>query len=282
VALLNPPEILPNLAHAMYVRITEAGPMDEVALSRCFVRVKADAVHFDITLDALVRLGILRTARGRLEIARSDVHFSDAILASVAGCDAHEMWNPGTSGDAVTQVGSMDLARGLAWFMQQDLFRMSGRWDPPLGVNQLQVDQLGRTLVFTNDTRWNSFVRWSLYLGCALPLYASAQVRLFPDPTRLIRNYVRALPVGSSSVESFIDALSARFPFLDRGTLFEAVAAKVSSVRNPKELSYALSLALLRLEREKCIGLRDPDDAPKLVFRHGSRTSTYSRIDVLS
>lgn len=113
-----------------------------------------------------------------------------------------------------------------------------------------------------NDTKQTAWRRWMGFLGLAVQL--PVRLSFHPDVTRRVDIELRraALPTGVPlPVETVLQTLAQRMPYLDRGTLRARVAATASLKDDPKRLSHLLSAALRELHDEGRIELDRRGDA---------------------
>lgn len=100
------------------------------------------------------------------------------------------------------------------------------------------------------------------FLGLAVQL--PVRLSFHPDVTRRVDIELRraALPTGVPlPVETVLQTLAQRMPYLDRGALRARVAATASLKDDPKRLSHLLSAALRELHDEGRIELDRRGDA---------------------
>ncbi|MFO0822548.1 MAG: protein DpdG [Gemmataceae bacterium] len=163
-------------------------------------------------------------------------------------------------------VPASDFTRGLAWCLAMDPLRLHGNgYDP---VNRLELDTLPADVeVFRNDTRWNGFKAWSVFLGFGwLARYPKAGT-LVVDPAPAIREALPAVFGGAARLtqKDFVERLREQLPVLDGGRYRRAVEEKLVRGLWPEpksgEASPSLSLALHRLRAEGVLefeNLADP------------------------
>jgi hypothetical protein len=264
MALLNPPGILPTAMWAVARLVADGRPMNikqaQALLSPTPLRGREDGTAFELAVDSLRELGLLRAERdgvlqlrGPLAPAAADdfAAFAADLRAAALAPDA----NTGI-GDNDGQRGPRDLTRALVWFLSLDPL------GEPLAHRDVERRQQGALpqrvgLPFRNDTRWNSFTFWGPALGLVTqPLLATTGPRrLVPDPTGAVRQVMlSSWKVGDRPrVRSFVERLLGELPVLPGG----AYARALGIAHDPDRLDPATSFALvcgnhqgwLRLER---------------------------------
>lgn len=113
-----------------------------------------------------------------------------------------------------------------------------------------------------NPTKQTSWRRWMSFLGLAVDL--PVRLSFHPNVTRrLAIELERAeLPVEVPlPIETVLQAIAQRMPYLDRGPLRARVAARISLKDEPARLSHLLSSALRELHDENRIVLERRGDA---------------------
>jgi hypothetical protein len=166
--------------------------------------------------------------------------------------------------------GARDLTRALAWYLAQNPLQPPAPWNDPGGVDVAQEQQFGvGEGVFSNDTRWGAFERWSTFLGFSAHLPRGGKAVLVPDPTEVVRHVIGSvLSTQRLEIGVAIEELGQRIPVLDGGTYRREVEARMrpEAVRSASDLlSPSLAHALLRLRDERVIMLEDLADAPLKV-----------------
>jgi hypothetical protein len=304
MALLFPPEILPNVARTLFRALQAADgfglPQDELAKSvapaalprRAGTPPGPGTRGFERTLTGCLALGLFdrdgdiirlhpdlpdvtRDRRRRDENFRPLVR--DLVLRDAMN---HGLWD--------SSEGARDLTRALAWYLAQNPLRPPAVWNEPGGIQVVEVEQFGADgeRVFSNDTRWNSFCRWATFLGFGRYLPRDGKDILIPDPTDVIRHTVPSLLTEKrKEIGIVIEELGQRIPVLDGGSYRREVESRMKpeAVRGATNLlSPSLAYALLRLRDERVIVLEDLADAPlkiRLPEKFGpERTITHASL----
>jgi len=285
MSLLNPPQILPNMA-LVIARALVHSPDGRLAVpdlargvSPSTLRVERETNQeggraFNLTLDACERIRLIEVSDGVARIhpvvtrclsakGEFDSAFASVLLDLVLAEELNgDLW--------ASQEGARDLSRALAWWLAQDPRDPPAAWGRPDGVDVAQDRQfINSDRLFSNGTRWGSFVRWARFLGLAEELSTG----LIPDPTRAIRAVLNDVledlrSGGLLPVADFLGRLGRRLPILDGGPYRKAVEERMraNTVPTGLALSPALSHALLRLRDERRVRLESLADAPNRFF----------------
>jgi hypothetical protein len=164
------------------------------------------------------------------------------------------------SEDEAEFSGASDLTRALAWMLIQDPFNFPNTLEE---VESLQSKQGIEPKPFVNNTRWNGFEEWSVFLGMAIV----AGGRLTPNPALALSCFLDEIVNGRSELSQaeFLEGVAATFPVLDGGYLRRKVEEEIKnpwSIMAPTDLSPSLSMALLTLEAQQVLRLEMRSDAP--------------------
>jgi hypothetical protein len=303
MALLNPPQILPAVARVLFRALQAADgfglPRAELAKSVAPAalpqrdRSESDngSKGFDDTLTACLMIGLFdrdgdvirlhpelpshaRDRRQRDQHLRSMIR--DLVLSDAVN---YGLWD--------STEGARDLTRALGWYLTQNPLQPPAPWNEPGGVDVAQEQEFGAgERVFSNDTRWGAFERWSTFLGFGFHLPRGGKAVLVPDPTEVVRHVIDSvLSTQRLEIGVAIEELGQRIPVLDGGTYRRDVEARMrpEAVRSASDLlSPSLAHALLRLRDERVIVLEDLADAPlkvRLPERFGpERTITHASL----
>lgn len=168
--------------------------------------------------------------------------------------------------------GQEDFARATAWFLTQ-----SPRHPLAFATNyktklQEQLDpEAAPPFDLTSSDRWNTFTYWLRYLGYGQVIADRAMV---PDPTAALRRHLPSAMGGAADlpIGAFLINLASAVVVFEQGRMrrFIEAEAKPGFQREPQRLSKSTSFALLRLEREGLIRLRDPSDADVMFLDLGA------------
>lgn len=303
MALLNPPQILPNVAVVLFraLRSAEAyqttkEELEKIVAPASLPRGEGAALGpgskgFDDTLTACVVIGLferdgdivslhprlpehVRDRRREPDIRRL---MRDLLLAEELNFG---LWD--------TTEGARDLTRALAWYLAQDPLRAPGGWNEPNGVDVVQEAQFAAgERVFSNDTRWGAFDRWTSFLGFGLRIPRDGKSVLVPDPTPVLRDVLgEVLTESRADVASFVEEVGRRLPVLDSGIYRREVEARMrpdAVAGSADQVSPSLAHALLRLRDERVVVIEDLADAPmKMRIPEGfgpERTVTHVSLD---
>jgi hypothetical protein len=294
MALLDPPQILPNAAEVIYRYLLQAEKQTErretlvAVLSPASLEQNLGQPGSKVIDDTLRACEQIRLTSSDADAIRLNPDLPDYALNRRTGKHTFRyllrklILTPELNdGDWGSQKGARDLTYSLAWYLRQDLYSAPALWDlhPLLQSVQLaQQQQLGGTVLIVNDTRWGAFMRWSTYLGFAVHHALDGKAYLVPDPTVAVRDALADCCVGKRGevdLPSVIDSVAEQLPVLDRGTYRKEVELHLhpDSLAQvpPGTLSTSLGHALRRLEDSKVITLSDRADAPsKVTFTNES------------
>jgi hypothetical protein len=286
MALLNPPQILPNVARVLFraLQAAESYALSKDELSRMVAPSAlprgedAPRDHgsrgFDDTLAACLTIGLFDRGGDLITVnpalpdyardrRRRDQHFRslvrDLVLSEAVN---YGLWD--------STEGARDLTRALAWFLAQNTLRPPGPWNEASGVDVVQEHQFSAgERVFSNDTRWGAFDRWATFLGFGRHLPRDGKDVLVPDPTAVLREAAPAvLTTQRQEIGVVVEELGRRIPVLDGGVYRREVEARMrpETVQSSGDLlSPSLAHALFRLSDERVILLEDLADAPMKV-----------------
>jgi hypothetical protein len=243
LALVAPPSVLsdgkPDMARKTLTRWKQLGFFRDVngmiALGEPIARIATD------DLDGL-RVAVLRLI------------LSPENNATVLGED-------GQDGEGSKAA---DCTRALAWALIQDPYCFPSTYK---GGESLHDKQGVKPKVFINDTRWNGFAEWAVFLGIAW----FALQNLVPTPAFAIRKMVDDvfLDAGELPQAEFFVRLAQLLPIVDGGNYRKVVEAQISRPwrrESLNEISPSLSAALLSLEAEGTFRLETRSDAPNRML----------------
>ncbi len=240
IGLVAPPAMLsdakPDMARRTLTRWLQLG---------FFSGGKSEPIHLSEALESLdpkdshrVRSAILRIVCSRK---------NNTALHSAAVEDEGEF------------SGASDLTRALAWMLIQDPYSFPNTVEE---AESLQSKQGIEPKPFINNTRWNGFEEWSVFLGMAIV----AGDRLTPNPALAISWFLGEIANGRSELSQaeFLDAVATALPVLDGGYLRRAVEDGIKNpwaIMSPTDISPSLSIALLTLEAQQLLRLEMRSDA---------------------
>jgi hypothetical protein len=181
------------------------------------------------------------------------------------------------AGETLVTTGAREFTRIQAWLYTHDplgkAFIWGGADKQRRGVQQAQSQS--RNFV-VNNTRWNAFRRWSLYLGLSRQDGATT-AGVIPDPTVAILDELADLrgDTPQRPLSEFRTELGKRLPVLDTGAYRKAVLADLGQQDDEATLSRPLVLALTRLERRGLVTLEQLADYAGATFELGVRKVTH-------
>ena len=276
---LNQPDISPAVAEAIYRQLRGApgGHLSEETVRRRVVPdglgSLAGTTMFVSTLRELKAIAALvDDATGNLALNARDGRADATSMAAIirqAAMDAErdrDVWERDEDGYLVL-TGALDFVRAIAWLLSLPLEDAPYAWQNAdrLSAADLQRQQLP-DLVVLNEERWRPFTRWAVYLGFA----TNAGGGLIPDPTRAVREALRAMYGGRRSewvtFDRALDDLAGALPVLDTG-IYRRAVVEHGAPGAGGTVSASLTLAFRRLEKAKDIQLDvGAGDAAKVVF----------------
>lgn len=286
MALLNPPQILPNVARVIFRALQQADdrgvPKDDLAgLVAPASLPRGEGASpgigskgFEDTLNACVTINLIERRDDLIRLhpdlppvardrRRREAAFAPLVLDLVLDDRInHDLWG--------STEGARDLTRAIAWWLAQDPLNPPASWNEPGGADVAQERQMsGGERIFSNDTRWGAFDRWATFLGLASHLPRAGKSILVPDPTAAMRGLLSdVLPTARLPILEFLEQLAERLPVVDGGSYRRSVEERMrpESVRSsPEALSPSLSHALLRLRDEQLLRIEDLADAPTKI-----------------
>jgi len=303
MALLNPPQILPNVAAVLLrtVRGSEGQQISREELERAAApsalqRGEGGASGpgskgFDDTLTACIVIGLFERNG---DVIGLDPRLSDNVRDRRKEPDPRRLLRELVLAEQLnfglwdSAEGARDLTRALAWYLAQDPLRSPGGWNEQGGVDLVQEAQFAAAeRVFSNDTRWGAFTRWATFLGFAVRLPRETKTVLVPDPTVAVRDVAAALlSSGRVEINAFVEELGRTLPVLDGGEYRRSVESRMrpdAVAASTDQLSPSLAHALLRLRDERFLVIEDLADAPmKMRLPRGfgpERTVTHVSLE---
>jgi len=161
----------------------------------------------------------------------------------------------------------------LAWLMIQDSSSIEQlEWSGQ--VNTLIRSDLNNSLGeldLTSNPPWQNFYYWCNYFGFANKSFIGKNIYIMPDPTEAISYELKFIFNDSKElkINDFLKRLSSKIPVLELGSARNKVLENIREGLHLSEnqLSYATSLALLRLEERQVIKLEQKSDADSMTLK---------------
>jgi hypothetical protein len=303
MALLNPPQILPNVAVVLFRAVRSADGYDlkreeleRTAAPAALPRGEGAAAGpgskgLDDTLDACVVFNLFEQEGESVRLHPQlpedirDRRREPDLRRLIRGLILKEDLNFGLWDST---EGARDLTRALAWYLAQDPLRAPGAWNEPHGVDIVQERQFpAGERVFSNDTRWGAFDRWASFLGFGVHIPRDNKSVLLPDPTEAVRDVLPdVLARNRQQAAPVVEELGRRIPVLDSGKYRREVEDRMrpdAVIASADQLSPSLTHALLRLRDERALVIEDLADAPmKMRLPEGygpERTITHLSLE---
>jgi hypothetical protein len=183
------------------------------------------------------------------------------------------------AGASIEEVS--DLALGLTWFLQSNPtspihLSWHGFTEIPAKAS---TNRGSKDPAINNGEQWVAFQRWALELGVARKVDDSSCKVLIPDASTAIRDQLPFLPIESRA-KGWVDSLLERLPILGHKS-FRAFLPDTNYAET-EALAPALSLGLLKLEKQGIIKLSGADDGEGVLVLGLSSGRQVGRIQVRS
>jgi len=173
-----------------------------------------------------------------------------------------------------------ELALTVAWFLEQDVLKAPGTWDEwSIALSKQNIANLLRI----NDVKYGNFAYWAPYLGLAQVLDTPEHgKRILPDPTECLRRILSNC-LGKQGVfvplSEALQAVAKRCPVLEGGHFRERLRIQLGERQGGwQELSSSTAHALLRLEGEGLLVLRDKADAATTQLKVGGESRRVAEV----
>ncbi len=276
MTLPNLTAFTPQLAYAVCEALHQLGGEESLARLRQWLSPEriypADArpqtvgqgLGDTLTFCELAGLVSVQDDRVHLQIDMSDL---DGFRWSLLDRLVHPSMNEELFNESPSNgIRSHELTRALTWFCQLD--PTMGPFGTGTSNNFERLLPAGPLRLVQNNTRWNVFDRWSVFLGFAWRL----KDNLIPDPTRALLHVLdELLPPGNTvAFPAFMAAMAKRLPVLDGGAYHQGYVEAFQVPWDARVVSPALTLALMRLEKKGELVLKTVSDAESRTLRLGS------------
>lgn len=279
---------MPSVLIVVHNLLAQEGPMPiQQIIDLCAPESCGDASQVRQTINTWVRLGFF----GKSEDEK--VSFSKAISKNEKAREAlprvarRLVLSPDNNANLWTAEGggSGDFTRSLAWLVAQDVYKTELVGWPQ--TQKLVQRQLGRDIIFQNDTRWPGLKAWASFLGFGwISKFPSGAFII--DPTEAVRD---ALPEvfnkrSKMTAEQFVRELAQSIPVLDSGDFRNGVESKLSEHGSwhPQPegcISTSLSRSILRLIHEGILVGENQADAGsrlRLIGHAQKEIETFSHL----
>ena len=169
-----------------------------------------------------------------------------------------------------------EFALALSWLLVQNTESLNSlEWSGQ--VNHMVLKDLNEELDLTNNSRWQHFGYWAIYLGFATKISIAKKDYLCPDPTEAIEYEFKKVFKESKEllIRDFFEYLSKEIPVLEFGSVRSRIMDRArEGLQLPDNLlSFSTSLALLRLEKRGLISLEHKSDADSFSLQNNSENS---------
>ncbi len=178
-----------------------------------------------------------------------------------------------------------DFSLALTWLQTQNSIKNLDWSDSVTNIVNGDLNDDYLELDLTNNSRWQHFGYWCIYLGFATKVYIAEKTYLCPDPTEAINDEIKNIFTKNKEIhiKEFFLALSRVLPVLEYGSIRIKINESIrEGLQLPEDtLSKSTSLALLRLERRNVIKLIHKADADSVLIQDGNKNKTISHIAYL-
>ena len=244
------------------------GPMTKDRLIEiCAPAPAIDPKRFRSAVTRWAQLGLFTEVDGKIRIAPdynwlSNLEGEEALrqIPSVVREVALSEINNKKFWDADANL-SADFSRAAAWMLAQDIYTLPSSATQIQTLESRQIGNEARRML-QNDTRWNGFKHWSVFMG-----FASGDDPLIIDPTIAVRDSLPSIfkEMNTLTAVDFIETLARILPVLDFGSYRQLVEAEIRNTELElpagDDLSMSLSRALKRLELAGAINFEARSDA---------------------
>ena len=247
-----------SMVTVLYRAIAHLGPQPaEQLVETCSAGIDQTKSGQPKVADALerwVKLGLFNTVSDDVHIAAGCEPIAGAddlaLTESLRFAALRIVFLPKNIQDIWSTEGSSDFARGIAWWLAQDVWRVDTSVDALLRLEANQIAHPKRGFV-NNDVRMRRLREWAPFLGFAWSTPRGIEI----DPTQAIcRVLSQVLPIAGEETPTadFLQALASVLPVLDGGSCRRAIEAELKtdvwSSPPPGWVSSSLGRALRRLE----------------------------------
>lgn len=189
-----------------------------------------------------------------------DAELTEALRRAVLSI----VFAPRNTQDLWGTEGSSDFARGVAWWLAQDPYRLDTGTQALLRLERSQVRIAERRIVI-NDVRMSRLDEWAAFLGFT---WSAQRGGFTPDPTGAIDRVLDKVLIETHQeipAIEFVQSLAAILPVLDQGSHRRTVEAElrpdVWGATPEGWVSQTLGLALRRLESKGRLRMLQRADA---------------------
>lgn len=179
---------------------------------------------------------------------------------------------------------AVDLAEALALFhLMPEPLRPFVSFDKA----ERAFQKVQRAMLGTDRTRWpvtnreqyQSFVRWSIYLGFAQSVPSGGRsVGLVPDASAVVADHLAGLVPKERPIGTVVSELAELVPAFDGGYVQRRIQADLSEPLPDGWVSPGLALTLHRLHHGQRLRLEHRSDIAVLQLPVGATTTAFSHI----
>jgi len=172
-----------------------------------------------------------------------------------------------------------EFALAISWLLIQNTQSLDSlEWSGQ--VNNMVLKDLNEEfgeLDLTNNSRWQHFGYWAIYLGFAIKISIAGKDYLCPDPTEAIAYELKRVFKENKElrIRDFFEYLAEEIPVLEFGAVRNKIMdrAREGLQLSDSFLSFSTSLALFRLEKRGLISLEHKSDADSLSLQSETEKS---------
>ncbi len=253
MSVISTVEAVPNRLHILWTVLRDAGKKG----------VERDALQHMIVPESLSpgdeeekgeKLSAYRNALAELVRSGFAIYNDKAVLlADTASTEFLECIERNLLAPDINVSGDRgSLAGGIAWFLTREPTKPLP-WDSaPQSALRDDLGEAPETFDITNKERWQNFAYWARFLGYATLAEIGGQAAVVPDPKiALHRHLDAALPSGEETpIGVFFSRLATATPVFEGGAARQVIEDRLQDNRRrpPRQLSFATSLALRRLQ----------------------------------
>lgn len=174
------------------------------------------------------------------------------------------------------------FAYAVAWLQTQKSIENLGWQDVVKNTINQDLNDSFSDFDLTNNSRWQHFGYWCIYIGLANKISISDKDYICPDPTEAISNELEYVFKDKKElpIKDVMNRLSKTLPILELGHIRKDLNESIREglYLTDNQLSFATSLAFFRLEERKQIKLHHKSDAESMSLQNGDSSEVVSHI----
>jgi hypothetical protein len=175
-----------------------------------------------------------------------------------------------------------NIGQAIAWLQTQTSIDALG-WSDKVEQNvNADLDDNFTKFSLTNNSTWQHFGYWCIYLGFATKISIADKDYICPDPTKSIADELAKIfkEKKELTIKDFFESISRELPVLEFGHIRRKINESIREGLKlaDNQLSFATSLALLRLVERKIIKLEHKSDANSMSIQDAINNKIISHI----